>query len=310
MARPITVPARFSMAIIFVTLSCAAQTRWIDSPSRADFQVNSGLVLIPVAVVDARGANIGGLSKENFTVLDNHRAQPITAFYSVDAPCSIGLVVDVSGSVMDRLNWEKDTTDAFLELATPEDDFFLATVSSAPAVLTPLTADQQAIGDLVRSVKAGGWTALFDTIHMAADQLRSSRQTCRALVVVSDGQDNHSQGTKLDLMRFLVESDIQVYTISIQGTQPVRTMVEQSTVRNGLIFLTDLAERTGGLNVSVNDTQNPTGALHRISAALRNRYVIGYRPPDGDTSDKWHTILVKVDRSKANVYARSGYRAK
>jgi Ca-activated chloride channel family protein len=309
MARSITIQAWFLVAI-FVTFPSKAQLRLKDNPVRADFQVNSGLVLVPVAVVDGRGANIGGLSKENFTVLDDHRPQPITAFYSVDAPCSIGLVVDVSGSVQDRLDWEKDTADAFLELATPEDDFFLATVSSAPAVLTRLSADVPAIGDMVRSVKPGGWTALFDAIHVAADQLSASRHTCRALVVVSDGQDNHSRWTRQELMQFLVESDIQVYTIVIQGTRAVRTMVERATVQKGLIVLNDLAERTGGLSVAVNDTQNPADALHRISEALRNRYVIGYRVPEGGTSDRWHTILIKVDRSKANVYARSGYRAK
>jgi VWFA-related protein len=284
-----------------------AQPLWDGGPRRPDFQVSSGLVLVPVTVMDHRGANVGGLGKESFTVLDDGRPQPITSFYSEDAPCSVGLVIDASGSVKNRLDWEKRAAHAFLASSNLEDDVFVSTVSSSPAVFAP--ADVAAVGEQVRAVQAGGWTALFDTIRLATNQLKHSRRSCRALVALSDGMDNHSRWTKSELLRFLVESDIQVYSIAVEGVESVAKGVPLAESKRGIAFMSDLAERTGGLSVSVRDNQNPAAAAHRISAALRNRYVVGYRTPDADASGKWHAIRVKVDQSKVNVYARSGYRA-
>ncbi len=153
---------------------CAAGVEGDDDFSRPAFSVSSGLVLVPVTVVDRMGANVGGLTKENFTVLDDRRPQPIAAFYSEDAPCSVGVVLDVSGSVEGALDWEKRAARAFLEASNPEDAVFVATVSSAPGILAPVSADPGLAEKQLIAVKAEGWTALFDALHLAADQLKSS----------------------------------------------------------------------------------------------------------------------------------------
>ena len=288
----------------------AAQRERNGETLRSEFQVSAGLVLVPVTVTDHRGAYVGGLDKDSFTVLDDRRPQPITAFFFEDSPCSVGLVVDASGSVKERLDWEKEAVHSFLELANPEDDFFVATVSTAPTVLGRPTADLREIEDQVRAVKAGGWTALYDTIHVAAERLKTSRQTCRALVVLSDGIDNHSRLTRYELMQYLMESDIQVYVLGVESTKAGAKAIELADSRRGAAFLDDLALNTGGVSVAALESQSPGGAAHRISTALRNRYVIGFLAPDGDSSDKWHTIRVKIDRSRLNVYARAGYKAR
>ncbi len=285
-----------------------APPEWSGARPSSEFQISSGLVLVPVTVTDRRGAHVPGLGKESFTVLDDRRPQPITTFYSEESPCSVGFVVDASGSVKDRLGWEKEAVHYILELANPEDTFFVAVVSSSPAILGPPSDDVGAIQDQVRALKAGGWTALFDTIHLAAARLKDGRPNCRGLVVLSDGMDNHSQWTRNALMESLMETDIQVYTIAVEGTRTSGKAVDLSEPQRGVAFMQDLAENTGGLSVAARDSQNPAGPARSISAALRNRYVIGYRMPDDAAPDKWHTIRVKVDRSRLNVYARGGYR--
>ena len=299
--------------IVFAALfgSCAvarAQSirRYVDNQFRAD----TSLVLVPVTVTDFRSANINGLGKESFAVLDNGRPQPISVFYMEDAPCSIGIVLDVSGSMRNTLNLEKAAAHAFLQASNPEDDFFFVTVSSNPGVITGPVDDTREIDDLARSQSAGGGTALFDTIYFALSHARLRQHRRRALLVLSDGMDNHSRYSKSDLMRTLVESDTQVYTIAIAGTRSGVKGIEWAEIQRGLAFMEDLAAKSGGMSIRLGEQENPSTAATRLGSALRNQYVIGYRSPDNYQSGKWHRIQVKVDRSKASVYARSGYQSR
>ncbi|MCU1238130.1 MAG: von Willebrand factor, type, partial [Candidatus Solibacter sp.] len=152
-------------------------------------------------------------------------------------------------------------------------------------------------------------TALFDTIYYALSQQRLRKKRRRALLVISDGMDNSSRYTRSELMRTVVESDTQVYTIAIDGARSGLKGAALAEVQRGLAFMQDLAHQSGGLSVRVGDYENPAGAARRLAAALRNQYVIGYRNPDGDQSGKWHRIQVKVKLNIANVFARSGYQA-
>jgi Ca-activated chloride channel homolog len=301
-----------SAAILFgmVAITGRGAQPWEKNIDDAAFRVNSDLVLVPITVTDHRGATVTGLTKQDFTVLDDQRVQPISAFYSEDAPCSVGLVVDVSGSVHGRLRWEKEAVYAFLRSSNPEDQFVLTTVSSLPTEY-PQVGDSRAVEDQLRPIESGGWTALFDSIYVAAERLRHIRSSCRALVVLSDGMDNRSRWTRTALMRMLVEADIQVYTVVIQDARPTPKTVgflAYLQYQNAVSFMTELSEKTGGLSASVQDVGRPGDATLRIAAALRNRYVIGYRRPEGNVPEKWHSIRVKIARKEAQVYARSGYR--
>jgi Ca-activated chloride channel homolog len=296
------------IGVVAITVR-AAQSRDRETDEAA-FRANSDLVLVPITVTDHRGATVTGLKKQDFTVLDDQRVQPISAFYSEDAPYSVGLVVDVSGSVKGRLQWEKEAVYSFLRSANPEDRFFLTTVSSSPTEYPPVPGDAQAIEDQLRPIESGGWTALFDSVYAAAERLRDVRSNCRALVVLSDGADNHSRCRRTALMRMLVETDIQVYSIVVQDPRPTPKTVGFPAYlqrQSAVSFMSELSEKTGGISV-FEDERRPGDATLRIAAALRNRYVIGYRRPNGNVPEKWHTIRVKIARKKTQVYARSGYR--
>jgi Ca-activated chloride channel family protein len=299
--------AVLAAAFFVIRTFAGAQTAARRFDSR--FRTDTSLVLVPVTVTGPRSASINGLGKDSFAILDNGRPQPISVFYTEDAPCSIGIVLDVSGSVKKTLDLEKAAAHAFLEASNPEDDFFFVTVSSKPGAITGPVAEASEIDGLARSTIAGGGTALFDTIYFALNHKHLRQQNRRALLVISDGMDNNSRYTKSELMRTVVESDTQVYTIAIGGAHSGLKGAALAEVQRGFAFMEDLARQSGGLSVHVRDFENPAEAAGRLAAALRNQYVIGYRNPDGDQSGKWHKIQVKVNLNKANVYARSGYQA-
>jgi len=271
------------------------------------FRADSRLVLVPVTVVDSRGTNIRGLPRESFSLFEDGRPQPIAAFYTEDSPCTVGLVVDASASLKRWLDREKQAVRAFLELSNPGDDYLVTTISSSPAVLAS-GSDVHTIQERIGGLRADGWTALMDGIRFAAGQVRHSRQACRALFVLSDGADNHSRMTKQELMRYLVEADVQVFSIAIGETWAGRKGVQLAEDMRGIAFLSDLAEKTGGLSIRVRDSDEPADAARRLSRALRDRYVIGFQASDSTDSAKWHRIQVKTDQSRVTVYARSGYR--
>ena len=291
--------------LIFATWTTLCLTTLVGAQ---EFRADARLVLGPVTVVDHHGANIRGLPKESFSVLEDGHPQAIAAFYTEDTPCTIGLVMDASGSLKRWLDRVKESIGAFLEQSNPQDDYLVTTVSSSPAVLAT-GSDARAIEKNVRGVQADGWTALYDGIRFAAEQVRHSGRGCHALFVLSDGIDNHSRTTKHELLRFLVEADVQVFSIAIGETFAGRKGVQLMEDQRGIALLSDLAEKTGGMSIRVRDSDEPADAARRISRALRDRYVIGFHASDGSDSDKWHKIQVKTDRSKLTVYARTGYRA-
>ena len=124
-----------SVAAAFAACLLHASAQSLKPLDRPQFRADANLILVPVTVMDGRGSIVKGLDAASFTILDNRQPQPIAAFYSEDAPSSIGIVLDVSGSTRNILDQEKAAIHAFLEFSNPEDDFFLVTVSSNPRVL-------------------------------------------------------------------------------------------------------------------------------------------------------------------------------
>ncbi|HEV3199812.1 MAG TPA: VWA domain-containing protein [Bryobacteraceae bacterium] len=299
--------ALLSAAAVFSVCLLPAGAQPLKSLERPQFRADTNLILVPVTVTDNRGSIVKGLDAASFTVLDNRQPQPIAAFYSEDAPSSIGIVLDVSGSTKAILNQEKAALHAFLQFSNPEDDFFLVTVSTNPRVVADHVTDPNEIDDLVRWEKAGGGTALCDTVYFALHQARLRHKSRRALLVISDGMDNYSHYSKKDLLREVVESDTQIHTISLNNPPAGLKGLAMAEVQRGLAFMDDLAERSGGLSIRLRSHQDPSAAAARISSAIRNQYVIGYQSPDQGRSEQWHRIQVRVNLQKANVYARSGY---
>jgi Ca-activated chloride channel family protein len=174
-----------------VATVAAAVSAW--SADSADFHADSKLVLVPVTVLDRRGATVNGLAKGAFMVTENGVRQTVGSFSEEDAPVSIGVVLDLSGSMRAVLGPAKDSLRALLSDANPADEVFLNTVSTRPAVTSGFTRDFGEVLNRVVFESAGGSTALFDTAWNSVKELRSGVHPRKALLVISDGMDNNSR---------------------------------------------------------------------------------------------------------------------
>lgn len=304
-----TLPRIVALLSLFGSCTVGGAQPLSRSPA-AEFRSDTNLVLIPVTVIDSRGAIVAGLGQTSFTILDNRRPQPITVFYSEDTPSSIGIVLDISGSMKGKLNLAKAAAHGFLELFNPESEFFLLTVSSNPRALSGPVGDVRQIDNLIRSAVAGGDTSLCDAILLGLRQASRQRIARRALLVISDGMDNHSRYSKAELLRAAVESDVRICTVAIGSSRAGIKGIPLAEAQGGLAFMETLAAKTGGMSTRLRNDEDPSAAVSKIAKAIRSQYVIGYQGPDADSSGRWHRVQVKVNLNRANVYARSGYQSR
>ncbi|MGB7760625.1 MAG: VWA domain-containing protein, partial [Bryobacteraceae bacterium] len=281
----------------------------VGEASARVIRADVNLVLVPTVVTDRKGATVSGLTRDNFTLLENKVPQPIVALSNQDTPCSVGIVLDLSGSMRTKLRAATDAVRAFLEAANPEDEVFLFTVGSRPRSLSDFTADFATLQNRIVGAQAGGDTALVDTVYLALSRLRSARRSRSALLVVSDGMDNNSRYSKAELLRVVEESDVQIYTIGIADSPAWKKAIELTEQSRGLAFLSDLADRSGGVSVKAVISDDVEPAALRIGRAIRNEYVIAYGQTGANDAGKWRSIQVKVNPPQFRVYARAGYYA-
>jgi len=271
-----------------------------------DLRIDVDLVLLPVIVTDRSGVVVHGLKQASFTVLEDKVPKPIVSFGSEDVPCSVGVVVDLSGSMQSKAGIAAGAMRAFLDTANPEDEAFLLTVSTRPETLSGFTQDFGNLESQLSNSHSGGATALVDTIHLALERLHGAHNAHRALLIVSDGMDNHSRYSETELLHYAEEADVQIYTIGMAPSVANKKAIELTEERNGLTFLDHLAERSGGLSFTIASYENPVPIASKIGRAMRDQYLIGYRPSLGEPG-KWRSVKVTVDVPQLRVSSRTGY---
>jgi Ca-activated chloride channel family protein len=299
--------------VLALTLAAAVAAWSADGPKRVApeapaYRADGTLVLVPVTVVDRRGAMVNGLASDAFTLTEDGVRQPVRAFSEEDAPVSMGIVLDLSGSMKGFLDAAKESLRSLMNDANPADEAFLNAVSTRPRAYSGFTADFDDILHRVAFENAGGDTALVDTIYGSLQELRSGRHPRKALLVISDGMDNHSRYSRQELLELAMESDAQVYTIAVgNAAAPFSKPIQQAEEKRGLLFLDELSAKTGGMSFIVRGQTDIAEAAASIGRALRNQYTIGYVPATG-RNGQWHRIKVKVEGPGMRAYARSGYR--
>lgn len=266
----------------------------------ANLRIDTNLVLVPVTVNDELNHPITGLEKQNFRVLDDKVEQVITAFSTEDEPIAMGVVFDTSGSMRGTLPQGRLATSQFLQLANPEDEFFLVEFDTAPRLTIPLTADTGSIRAEILMTHTGGSTALFDALYMAINEMRKSKKTKKAIVLFSDGGENHSRYTQRELDNLIREADVLIYTVLIPGADATPSLMSR------------IAEMTGAHGYFSNPRELPDIA-QKICIELRNRYVLGYAPQDQPRDGRYHRIEVKLlpprGLGKLKAHWRLGYYA-
>jgi Ca-activated chloride channel family protein len=270
--------------------------------------VDVDLVLVNVTVTDDWNRIVTGLDKENFTVLEGNELQQVRHFSSEDAPLSLGVIFDMSGSMSDKITKAREAVIEFMKTANPQDEFFMITFNDRPELRADFTKSVEEVqGKLVYTVPEGR-TALLDAIYMGVSKMKDARNAKKALLIISDGGDNHSRYTEHEIKSMVKEADVQIYSIGIftaGATQPEEIA--------GPALLTEISDVTGGRMFTLNNPNELADVATKIGIELRNQYVLGYRPSNKTKDGHWRKIKVKLIPPKGlphlNVYAKTGYYA-
>ncbi len=271
-------------------------------------RMNVDLVLVPVTVTDPLSRLVTGLEKEDFKVYENNHEQEITSFANEDAPVSIGIIFDLSGSMTSKLLRARAAILQFIKTANPQDEFFVIGFNVRPELLVDFTSSVDAIEARLANIQSGNATALLDAIYLGVDKMREAKHERKALLIVSDGGDNASRYTEGEVRAEVREADVQIYAIGI--FDPYADTPEE---RAGPMLLNELCEETGGRMFRVDNVDEMGDVAEKISNELRDQYVLGYRPKNLTRDGKWRKVKVRVNPPPGlpplTVYARTGYYA-
>lgn len=272
--------------------------------------IDSSLVLIPVQVSTDNGASVTQLRKENFRIFEDGVEQKITHFAMDDAPISIGILFDSSGSMQNKMHKSIEAAATFFKTANREDEFFLIDFNERPRLVMGFTPDSDEVYRRIAHVRPFGRTALFDAIEMAVHQMKNAKNPRKAIVIVSDGGDNRSRMTYGAIRSLMQEADVQMYSMGIfdPADSPKRPREEQEGPR----LLDDLTELTGGQNYRIDNLDDLPGISARIGTQLRNQYVIGYNPGHTNIDGKYRRVKLNVVGAeelppRLRVLYRTGY---
>jgi Ca-activated chloride channel family protein len=276
-----------------------------ERSSAANIRVDVNMVLVPVSVTDAVGRSVTGLRADNFRVLDGARPVPIVSFGRQDQPITVGLIFDCSRSMTEKFRTARQAPRELFEQLNPDDESFLITISDRAELRAAFTSNFDELQNSLIFTHPHGMTSLIDGIYMGLQRIRKSRNPRRALVVVSDGGDNHSRYTLPELDRLAEESDAQIFATGLYFK------ASSQEERDGPALMSDLCLRTGGANYIIRSGTALRDAMTTIGVALHNQYVLGYYPPPDGASGKYRKIqvhlLVPSGLPPLQIHARAGY---
>jgi Ca-activated chloride channel homolog len=281
--------------LIALVTGAVLAARSEESPANlstcASFRADANLVTVPVSVFDPRNRLVNHLNSNDFRVFEDGVEQQIVSVGEDDVPISVGFVFDTSASMGAKLDISRQAIAEFLRSANPEDEFFLLPFDSRPGAAIGFT-DRSEIMALLARLKPYGQTAMLDAIRAAFLNLRKAHHARRALIIVSDGGDNHSRATYADIRRIVREADVEVFAL---GTyEPIGVRRRSQEELTGPELLARISDETGGRSFPVQKISDIMGAAIRIGFDLRNQYLIEYHPANQNWNGMYRTIAVEV----------------
>jgi VWFA-related protein len=274
----------------------------IIAPRDPNLRVNTTRVLINATVVNKNNQIIADLEKEDFRLFEDLVEQEILSFSKDDAPLSVALVFDVSGSMGTKLNSARNAAAAFFRIGNPEDEYCLVLFNSAPTLAVGWTSRPADIQSKLSFTKTKGSTALLDGVYLGMQQMKKARNPRRAILIISDGADNSSRYTTSEVRNLVREADAQIYGIGIY-----------QDVGDGDAILSTLARDTGGRSFTVGGAFGLSDIASRIGIEMHNQYWFSYAPINKDRDGKYRRVEVKVRPIRGmpdlRVRYRTGYYA-
>ncbi len=291
--------AVFLMVIASLSHGRQAGDRNQDRPL---FRVGVETVFVKVSITDPLNRYVTGLSKEHFRVYEDKVEQSISHFTQQSAPISVGIIFDISGSMKDNIHTARNSILRFLEAGKAEDEYFLVEFNQRTRLVQRFTSQSAAIQNQIAFSQPGGRTALYDAVYMGLDEIRKATNEKKALILITDGEDNSSRYSSSEVREFAKESDVQIYAIGEQG----KLGYGRSEIQN-------IVGLTGGRAFFPNNFNELDYYIDLIHAELRNQYVLGYTPTNKIHDGKWRKIRVRLEPPaglpKLIVHAREGYHA-
>ena len=277
-----------------------------DTIRRGNIRVESTLVLIPVTVTDPLNRFVTGLERENFRLFEDKSEQKLTHFASEDAPLSVGLVFDTSGSMGSKLDKSRQAVGQFFKTANPEDEFFLIQFNDRPELVVDFTTRVEEIQNRLTFTQSKGRTALLDAVYMALHKMKKAKNHRKALLIISDGGDNSSRYTESEIKKLVQEADVQIYAIGIFELMANRGRTPEEL--SGPSLLSELAEQTGGRHFPVDNLNELPDVAAKIGMELRNQYILGYTPTNQGRDGKYRRVQVKLVQPKGLPPLRESHR--
>jgi Ca-activated chloride channel family protein len=288
--------------------NAVASNKLVDGSVLHVLKTEVELVLVPVSVTDPRQRLVSGLTAEIFQLFEGKKPQEIRHFSSEDVPVSIGIILDASGSMRDKMGRVRQAVAQFCDEANPQDEFFMVVFSDAPRLATDFTTNSEDLEKDLLFTQPKGSTALLDAIYMGLHKMKQARYAKKALLIISDGGDNHSLYSEREVKSAAKESDVMIYAI---GT--FDRYVPTPEEMRGPTLLAELADPTGGQAFTLENGVELASVARHIGRALRTQYVLGYRPAEMTRDGKWHKIQVKLRLPKKLAFlrarAKTGYYA-
>jgi Ca-activated chloride channel family protein len=301
--RSAAIPAAIVAVFLSAAIASLAQQS-AQKPQNPVFRVGVETVFVKVSVTDPLIRYVTGLEKENFRVFEDKVEQNINHFTQETAPVSVGIVFDISGSMKDNNNIQKAKSAIvrFLESGNANDEYALITFNERTSLVQNFTSQSSNLRSLIAMKQPGGRTAVYDAVYMGLDEMRAGKNEKKALIVITDGEDNSSRYTISEVKEFAKESDIQIYAIG-----------EQGQLGYGRSLIQGIVSLTGGRAFFPNNFNELDYYIDLIHSELRNQYVIGYSPTNLVHDGKWRKIQVRLDPPpglpKLAVHAKEGYYA-
>ena len=282
----------------------------VDEDDDTPVRVQTDLVTLTLTVTDYYGRFVSGLSKEAFTVFDDGAEQQITFFSDSDAPVSIGILFDVSGSMTgDKIAKSRKALERFINTSHPNDEYFLIAFNSRAQLLLDRTRDGEAVLRKLTLVEPQKNTALYDAVYLGAERVTRGAHQKKAILIISDGQDNSSRYNFKEVRRLMKESDVVIYSVGIMDGRDAGSMLGIQ----GQAYLDELSSVTGGKAFYPQTDVELDEIFERIALELRHQYSVGYTPKNFQPNGEWHKVKVKVKPPRGlprlTVRSREGYYA-
>jgi Ca-activated chloride channel homolog len=274
-------------------------------------RIDVDLALVNVTVTDPYNRLVTGLEPDNFRVFEDNIEQEVVTFSAEDVPISIGVIFDFSGSMTNKVGKAREAAVQFFKTANPQDEFFLVSFNERAELTSSFTNSVEDLQSRLMLTMPKGRTALLDAIYLGLSQMRGAHNAKRALLILSDGGDNHSRYNESDIKRLVREADTQLYAIGIFDPLGYRNRTPEEL--NGPSLLSEITEMTGGRVFAVEKLEELPDIASKIGMELRNQYVLGYRPSNKAHDARWRKVKIKLRAPRGlpplSVYAKTGYYA-